>query len=481
MKRHPVPGCTCGDGDESQGINDMKATQQTAFRDLTRTKRLLTLSLVVSVGAFAPTSFVAKASEQSAEDGPNQAPVETAGDYRLAPGDILTVVVLDQPQLSGKFVIDGGGSALLPLAGSVSLKGLTLVEAQQAIQQRFADGVLVQPGVSVRLAEFRPIFVTGGVRKPGSYRFVLGESAKAAIATAGGEGPAIEQPLSVATSDYITATQHLNQLEADRATLVVRKARLEAQRDGREDFVMPVAVGFSVRNADLDRAYAFENDTFLKLADTYRHQMQTLDEQRPRVQAELDAVTIQIAKQKERLGIVESHLTDLQTLFDKGLLRKDVLLNQQIEKTLVESQLSNLQAQVAHLRQVMGDLDIRAEDLKASFEKQTLTELQETNQRLSEIENSVGPARKILQVKAEAATADTDDADYTVFISRPQDGRVVTFRASDDTMLSPGDIVEVKMKTKPADSDDGSSPSTQAARELDMLSPVAEGSDSVTR
>jgi protein involved in polysaccharide export with SLBB domain len=60
--------------------------------------------------------------------------------------------VYDQAQLSG-FVIDGGGGILLPLAGT----GLTYAEAQTIIQDRFADGVLVQPAVNVRITDYRPI------------------------------------------------------------------------------------------------------------------------------------------------------------------------------------------------------------------------------------------------------------------------------------------------------------------------------------
>ena len=127
----------------------------------------------------------------------------------------------------------------------------------------------------------------------------------------------------------------------------------------------------------------------------YRSQVQALQNQRPRIEAEIDAVTNQIAKQKEHLGIVNSHLDDLETLFGKGLLRKDVLLNQQIEKTLVEGQVSNLQAQVARLRQTMGELDIRLGDVKATYLRQTLADLQDTSQRLREVETSIGPARQI--------------------------------------------------------------------------------------
>ena len=181
----------------------------------------------------------------------------------------------DQPQLSGQFIVDGGGGVLLPLAGGVSLTGLTLAEAQKLIQDRFADGVLVQPAVSVRITEYRPIFVTGNVRKPGSYRFMIGQSVKAAIAAAGGEGEPLEQNFNGAVSDYITAEQRVRQLEADHSVLLMRKARLEAQRDGNDNFIMPLLVGLNRRDVDFEVAYSTENDTFSRLAEMYRSQVQS--------------------------------------------------------------------------------------------------------------------------------------------------------------------------------------------------------------
>jgi len=449
-----------------------------------RVHRFPALFLIITIIALVTMDFGVKASEKLGEadaSDTNSAgpPKDAAGDYRLSPGDRLTLVVFDQPQLSGEFIIDGGGGILLPLAGSVSLKGLTLAEAQQLIQERFADGVLVQPAVSVRITKHRPIFVTGSVKKPGSYGFIIGESVKAAIATAGGEGQPLEQPLSVAVSDFITAEQRLRQLEADQATLVVRKARLEAQRDERDNFVMPLLVGLNRHNVDFDRAYSAENDTFLRLAETYRAQIEALQKQRPRIETETNAVTAQIAKQKERLGIVNSHLADLELLFGKGLLRKEVLLNQQIEKALVEAQLSNLEAQVAHMGQTMGELDVKLGGLKAAYERETLRELQDTSQRLLEIETSIGPARKILHVKADAASGDSDEPEYLILISRAHDGRMVTFEATNDTTLSPGDVVEVKLKRRT--SENVPSPSTQAGRSLDPTSSMAEGSEAASR
>ena len=113
-----------------------------------RANRPVSLIIAAFMVAFTPSQVLAKAPDTQ---GGVQASanIEASGiskDYQLAPGDRLTVVVYDQPQLSGQFIVDGGGGILLPLAGAVSLSGLTLAEAQKLIQDRFADGVFDSTG-----------------------------------------------------------------------------------------------------------------------------------------------------------------------------------------------------------------------------------------------------------------------------------------------------------------------------------------------
>ena len=163
-------------------------------------------------------------------------------------------------------------------------------------------------------------------------------------------------------------------------------------------------------------------------------------------------------------------------------MRKEILINLRIEKTLVQSQLSNLEAQVAHLRQTMGDLDVKLGDVKTTYLRQVLGELQETTQRLRGIETTLGPARKLLDIKAEGASGVTaEEADYAVSISRVEKGRMVNFDATSETTLLPGDVVEVKRKGR--DPRDMEFPATEAARDLglDPTSVLAEGSASPSR
>lgn len=187
---------------------------------------------------------------------------------------------------------------------------------------------------------------------------------------------------------------------------------------------------------------------------------------------------MEIATQNEHLGLVKGRIADLEPLFKKGYLRKDLLVNQQIEKTAVESQLSNLEALVARLRQAMGDLDYKLGETKAIYERQVLLELQETSQRLRAIETIFGSARKLRDVRAEEASGAAGE-EYTVTISRVRDGRLAEFDATNETMLSPGDVVEVKRKLGSAGIEP---PSIEAARSLG-LSPasLAEGMISPSR
>ena len=69
------------------------------------------------------------------------------------------------------------------------------------------------------------------------------------------------------------------------------------------------------------------------------------------------------------------------------------------------------------------------------------------------------------QVKAQGAGGDVDEPEYSIRISRVRDGGMITVDATDETMLSPGDVVEVKLKRRISDS--APSLSTQAIRELD--------------
>ena len=221
--------------------------------------------------------------------------------------------------------------------------------------------------MSIRVTEYRPIFVTGYVRKPGNYPFIFGVSVKAAIVVAGGLGEPGEQA-SVGMSEAIMAKERVRQLETNRLALLVRKARLEAQRDEAADFVMPQLVGFDANDVEFRSVYSAENDAFQRLVAAYQDQLKVLKQQRPRIEAEIDAINDQIAKERDRLNIVSRSVDQYQDLTQKGLVRKPELTAQQIEKVAGAGRSLAIARRDCSLAAESGDLEVKQEEVKANYQ-----------------------------------------------------------------------------------------------------------------
>lgn len=114
-----------------------------------------------------------------------EAPSSGVASYQLGSGDKLHVVVFGDESLTGDYLIDGNGRLALPLVGDVSAKGLTSAELTTRLQTKLKD-YMRDPKVSIQILTYRPVYVVGEVRSPGSYAYVDGMTVLNAVAIAGG-------------------------------------------------------------------------------------------------------------------------------------------------------------------------------------------------------------------------------------------------------------------------------------------------------
>jgi polysaccharide export outer membrane protein len=112
----------------------------------------------------------------------------SAQDYILGEGDVLTVSVYDQPDLTSVVRISGDGMITLPLIGQVHAAGLSVDQLSGNIETLLADGYLIHPQVSIFIDEFRNLKATilGGVRSPGLYELKGQTTLLELISKAGG-------------------------------------------------------------------------------------------------------------------------------------------------------------------------------------------------------------------------------------------------------------------------------------------------------
>jgi polysaccharide biosynthesis/export protein len=142
------------------------------------THRLLACALIISVMGLA-----------SCASSPNlpRLPADQAGAvYRLGAGDSLRITVFGEPDLSGTFKISDNGALVMPLVGQVAAQGLSVPELQKKLVSQLNVKAVKSPDVTIQVEEYRPFFILGEVKNPGSYPYVPEMTVLTAVAIAGG-------------------------------------------------------------------------------------------------------------------------------------------------------------------------------------------------------------------------------------------------------------------------------------------------------
>jgi polysaccharide biosynthesis/export protein len=93
--------------------------------------------------------------------------------YIVGPSDTLAITVYEQPQLSGKFMVQSDGTFAFPLLGRVKVGGLSVQAIENEMRDRLTKGYLKNPQVSVVVETYRSqqIFIIGEVKQPGGLQF----------------------------------------------------------------------------------------------------------------------------------------------------------------------------------------------------------------------------------------------------------------------------------------------------------------------
>jgi len=107
--------------------------------------------------------------------------------YRLAKTDVVELNFTFSPDYNQLLTVEPDGFVFLRGAGSILAEGLTLLQLQQAIAEKYG-GILRQPEITLTLKDFdKPYFLASGeVAKPGKYELRGDLTVSEAIAIAGG-------------------------------------------------------------------------------------------------------------------------------------------------------------------------------------------------------------------------------------------------------------------------------------------------------
>ncbi|HVN44322.1 MAG TPA: polysaccharide biosynthesis/export family protein [Steroidobacteraceae bacterium] len=147
--------------------------------------------LLFVVGAQRAEAQVAKAGGATAAvPSPMVTTVGISPQYRLQPGDLLTISVWREKELDTEALVRPDGGLSFPLVGDVTAAGHTIEEVRATLVQRLRpfipDPVVT---VSIKLIGGNHVYVVGKVQRPGEFTFSRPLDVMQALSLAGGATP----------------------------------------------------------------------------------------------------------------------------------------------------------------------------------------------------------------------------------------------------------------------------------------------------
>lgn len=129
-------------------------------------------------------------------------PPPATDDTTLGPGDVFTVRVYGEEELSGNHQIAPDGTIDFPLLGSVQVNGLEPPDVADELQQLLVNKDLLRdPHVSVYVEQYasKRVSVVGAVANPGTFVLQPGMTVVQAISMAGGFSSLADRDATVVT------------------------------------------------------------------------------------------------------------------------------------------------------------------------------------------------------------------------------------------------------------------------------------------
>lgn len=239
--------------------------------------------------------------------------------YRLGPGDELRIDVFEQPYLSKEALVQADGKIYLPRVGGLTVDGMTLPEARDALAERLRSALeLTDPETMIEIAKYRPVFVAGDVENPGAYAYVPGMTVMHALSLAGGfrKPQAADATARLETGRLIERREQLND---QLAISLARLARYEAEQNGSAKAVRPAQMLGLVTPERADQLMTLEAKAMSERKSALDGAIALFNQRRGQLNEEIVALEAQRAAKIEQVSVLQGELDAIKELLEKGL------------------------------------------------------------------------------------------------------------------------------------------------------------------
>lgn len=375
----------------------------------------------------------------------------SAETYRTMSGDTLRVDVFLSPEHSAEVRIDDAGDVTLPAIGRVHASGRTAEEIENAIREKLTSlSDISGVRVVVSVTEYRPIFVLGFVNNPGRFPYSPHTTVLQALALASGIGNPVIRRNALANNpaDLVDRQANYQVQNLQYWSALARRARLLAEQSGADAIQFPADLVDQLKSIGRQGVLEREKEVFNARKQSLADSIEVIESQRKVVQQEIASSKSYADDVARSVPEIQKELDNLTTLRNKGLTRQIEVLSVQRYVSELQQQRQQSNLTVTRSGRELNDLDKQAAGLASQRQAEVAQALVDTETEIATLRARLDNQSRLLAgvgtLPIPTAAGDETEMAVTYKIVRLKiDGAAMTMAADENTLLAPGDVLEV--------------------------------------
>lgn len=182
-------------------------------------------------------------------------------------------------------------------------------------------------------------------------------------------------------------------------------ARLRSERDELESVAFPADLEERRSLEAVAEVLAGQEKLFMARRDSLKGQNAIVEERIGQLKEEIQGLRSQVRSKTQQIELIEDELKGLRVLFDKGYTTRPRILSLEREAANLDGERGEHRAGIARSQRLIGEAKLEIIQLRKGFAEEVVTELQQKESELFDLEERLNATSFSLEQTEIAATA----------------------------------------------------------------------------
>jgi HlyD family secretion protein len=222
------------------------------------------------------------------------------------------------------------------------------------------------------------------------------------------DGDLVEAGQELVLLDPTETKADLAIVDAQLDEMRIKKSRLEAQRDGSPDLILPAAMADRAGEGGIAQILAGQKRLLESTLQTAASKKEQLDKQVGQLNDQITGIDSQLVAGKKQLALIKIQFANLQKLQKEGLVPESRVSDMEREMARIDGEQGQLQASKASAEAKIGEVNLQIIQISEDYRNQALTDMRETDSKIAELsERRVSAASRLSRMSIRAPITGT--------------------------------------------------------------------------